>query len=85
MDAEVASEATPDKTFHAPRACARHQPLLAEIPNATPRASPCAQSQIEHHPREAPWFYGVFSLTLIAGGVIVTSGADLVKLSVAEN
>jgi len=38
---------------------------------------------LEHHPREAPWFYGVFSLTLIAGGVIVTSGADLVKLSVA--
>ena len=38
---------------------------------------------LEHHPREAPWFYGVFSLVLIAGGVLVTSGADLVKLSVA--
>ena len=38
---------------------------------------------LEHHPREAPWFYGVFSLVLIAGGILVTSGADLVKLSVA--
>jgi NRAMP (natural resistance-associated macrophage protein)-like metal ion transporter len=38
---------------------------------------------LEHHPREAPWFYGVFSVTLVAGGVLVTSGADLVKLSVA--
>lgn len=38
---------------------------------------------LEHHPREAPWFYGVFSLVLVAGGVLVTSGADLVKLSVA--
>jgi Mn2+/Fe2+ NRAMP family transporter len=38
---------------------------------------------LENHPRDAPWFYGIFSLTLIAGGVLVTSGADLVKLSVA--
>lgn len=38
---------------------------------------------LEHHPREAPWFYGVFSVVLIAGGILVTSGADLVKLSVA--
>lgn len=38
---------------------------------------------LEHRPMEAPWFYGVFSLTLIAGGLVVTSGADLVKLSVA--
>ena len=38
---------------------------------------------LEHRPRDAPWFYGVFSLILIAGGVLVTSGADLVKLSVA--
>ena len=38
---------------------------------------------LEHHPREAPWFYGVFALTLVAGGVLVSSGADLVKLSVA--
>ncbi len=38
---------------------------------------------LEHHPREAPWFYGIFSLILVAGGILVTSGADLVKLSVA--
>lgn len=38
---------------------------------------------LEHHPREAPWFYATFSLILITGGVLVTSGADLVKLSVA--
>lgn len=38
---------------------------------------------LEHGPKEAPWFYGVFSAILVAGGVLVTSGADLVKLSVA--
>jgi Mn2+/Fe2+ NRAMP family transporter len=38
---------------------------------------------LEHRPREAPWFYGIFSVILIAGGVLVTSDADLVKLSVA--
>lgn len=38
---------------------------------------------LEHHPREAPWFYAVFTLILIAGGVLVNSGLDLVKLSVA--
>ena len=34
------------------------------------------------HPREAPWFYGIFTLCLIAAGVLVASGANLVKLSV---
>jgi len=34
------------------------------------------------HPREAPWFYGIFTVCLIAAGVLVASGADLVKLSV---
>ena len=38
---------------------------------------------LEHRPVEAPWFYGVFSVILVAGGVLVTSGADLIKLSVA--
>ncbi|MDE2370469.1 MAG: divalent metal cation transporter [Burkholderiales bacterium] len=38
---------------------------------------------LEHHPREAPWFYGIFSATLIAAAVLVTSGVDIVKLSVA--
>ena len=34
------------------------------------------------HPREAPWFYGIFTLCLIAAGVLVASGANLVALSV---
>lgn len=38
---------------------------------------------LEHRPREAPWFYGIFSLCLVAGGVLVASGINLVKLSVA--
>lgn len=38
---------------------------------------------LEHHPREAPWFYAVFTIILIAGGVLVNSGLDLVRLSVA--
>ena len=37
---------------------------------------------LEHHPREAPWFYGVYTLALVLGGVLVASGIDLVKLSV---
>ena len=38
---------------------------------------------LEHHPREAPWFYAVFSITLIAGGVLAASGLDVVRLSLA--
>jgi len=38
---------------------------------------------LEHHPREAPWFYGVFAVTLVAGGAVVVSGIDLVRLSLA--
>ena len=38
---------------------------------------------LEHHPSEAPWFYGIFSLCLVAGGVVVASGVNLVQLSVA--
>jgi Mn2+/Fe2+ NRAMP family transporter len=34
------------------------------------------------HPREAPWFYGIFVLCLIAAGALVASGANLVALSV---
>ncbi|MEO8922378.1 MAG: divalent metal cation transporter [Caldimonas sp.] len=37
---------------------------------------------LEHHPREAPWFYGIYTLALVLGGVLVASGVDLVKLSV---
>jgi Mn2+/Fe2+ NRAMP family transporter len=32
---------------------------------------------------EAPWFYGVFTVCLIGGGILVASGVNLVNLSVA--
>jgi Mn2+/Fe2+ NRAMP family transporter len=38
---------------------------------------------LEHRPREAPWFYGIFSVCLIAGGMVVATGVNLVELSVA--
>jgi Mn2+/Fe2+ NRAMP family transporter len=37
---------------------------------------------LEDHPLEAPWFYGIFSVCLIGGGVLVASGVNLVGLSV---
>ncbi len=37
---------------------------------------------LAHAPREAPGFYGVYTATLVAGGVLVASGVDLVRLSV---
>jgi Mn2+/Fe2+ NRAMP family transporter len=37
---------------------------------------------LDHHPREAPWFYGIYTGSLALGGLIVASGANLVKLSV---
>ena len=38
---------------------------------------------LKHRPTEAPWFYGIFSACLVAGGVLVASGVNLVELSVA--
>jgi Mn2+/Fe2+ NRAMP family transporter len=37
---------------------------------------------LSNTPQEAPWFYGIFTLSLVIGGAIVASGADLVNLSV---
>ena len=37
---------------------------------------------LEHAPKEAPWFYAVYTLALVVGGGVVASGVDLVKLSV---
>jgi Mn2+/Fe2+ NRAMP family transporter len=37
---------------------------------------------LDHAPREAPWFYGIYTASLIAGGVFVASGTNLVTLSV---
>jgi Mn2+/Fe2+ NRAMP family transporter len=37
---------------------------------------------LEHEPHEAPWFYGVYMVTLVAGAVLITSGIDLVRLNI---
>jgi Mn2+/Fe2+ NRAMP family transporter len=37
---------------------------------------------LEHEPHDAPWFYGIYTATLIAGALIVVSGVNLVSLSV---
>lgn len=37
---------------------------------------------LEYHPREAPWFYGIYSASLIVGGAFVASGVNLINLSV---
>src|SRR5246127_1972114 len=37
---------------------------------------------LEHEPHEAPWFYGIYAATLVAGGLLIVSGIDLVSLSV---
>ena len=37
---------------------------------------------LEHSPQEAPWFYGIYTVSLAVGGLLVASGANLVSLSV---
>ena len=37
---------------------------------------------LEHTPSEAPWFYGMYAISLAGGGLLVASGANLVALSV---
>ncbi|MCE4055720.1 NRAMP family divalent metal transporter [Pseudomonas sp. Au-Pse12] len=38
---------------------------------------------LEQHPLDAPWFYGAFAMLLIAGALLVGSGIDLIRLSLA--
>jgi Mn2+/Fe2+ NRAMP family transporter len=38
---------------------------------------------LEDEPREAPWFYAIYTLTLVAGAVLIASGINLVRLSIA--
>lgn len=38
---------------------------------------------LEHHPSEAPWFYGVLGAMIVVGGALVASGVNLVALTVA--
>jgi Mn2+/Fe2+ NRAMP family transporter len=37
---------------------------------------------LNHRLHEAPWFYLVYTLALVAGALLVTSGVNLVRLSV---
>jgi Mn2+/Fe2+ NRAMP family transporter len=34
---------------------------------------------LEHHPLDAPWFYGIYSAAVIGGAVIVDLAPDLVR------
>jgi NRAMP (natural resistance-associated macrophage protein)-like metal ion transporter len=38
---------------------------------------------LEHEPREAPWFYGIYTIALVLGALVIISGINLVNLSVA--
>ncbi|MDD5280411.1 NRAMP family divalent metal transporter [Acidithiobacillus sp.] len=37
---------------------------------------------LEHHPKDAPWFYGIYTAIIIAGAVTVISIPDLVSLDI---
>ena len=37
---------------------------------------------LAHAPREAPWFYGIYTVSLAAAALLVASGVNLVSLSV---
>jgi Mn2+/Fe2+ NRAMP family transporter len=37
---------------------------------------------LEDEPREAPWFYGIYTVTLVLGALLIVSGINLVRLSV---
>jgi len=41
-----------------------------------------AKHSLEHAPQEAPWFYGIYTVALVAGALLIVSGIDLVSLSV---
>ena len=38
---------------------------------------------LEHHPKDAPWFYGMYILVLVLGAVLVASDVNLVSLNIA--
>ncbi len=37
---------------------------------------------LEHAPRDAPWFYGFYTVSLVASGLLIASGVNLISLSV---
>jgi NRAMP (natural resistance-associated macrophage protein)-like metal ion transporter len=41
-----------------------------------------AKHHLEFEPHEAPWFYGIYTATLVVGGLLIVSGINLVSLSV---
>ena len=41
-----------------------------------------AKHYLEHEPHEAPWFYGIYTATLVVGALLIISGINLVSLSV---
>ena len=41
-----------------------------------------AKHYLEHEPHEAPWFYGIYTATLVVGALLVVSGTNMVSLSV---
>ena len=42
-----------------------------------------APNSLDHSPREAPWFYGVYAAALILSAAVVCARVNLVALSVA--
>ena len=42
----------------------------------------CIKHSLEDEPREAPWFYGIYTITLVLGALLIISGINLVSLSV---
>lgn len=38
---------------------------------------------LSHHPKKAPWFYGVYTLIILIGAGVIISGINLIKLNVA--
>jgi len=38
---------------------------------------------LQDHPLEAPWFYGIYFLVIILGGILISSNIHLVNLNVA--
>jgi Mn2+/Fe2+ NRAMP family transporter len=38
---------------------------------------------LEHHPLEAPWFYGIYTVAVIGGAVVVGIVPDLIALNIA--
>lgn len=41
------------------------------------------QRSLEHHPKDAPWFYGIFTISILLAAAVVASDINLVTLSVA--